>query len=117
EAHGAEWGTPVLYMRAPDGHIFDVAPVTQPVPPPMPAPSPQPLDIVTPSSSAPAPSPQPLEVAVGLLGSAPAPTPARAPTEPPIRDDLPPAGMIAPPPTGGQPLQLEAPEGAMNPES
>ncbi len=25
EARGAEWGTPVLYMRAPDGHIFDVA--------------------------------------------------------------------------------------------
>jgi hypothetical protein len=24
EAHGAEWGTPVLYMRAPDGHIFDL---------------------------------------------------------------------------------------------
>lgn len=22
-----EWGTPVLYMRAPDGHIFDVAPI------------------------------------------------------------------------------------------
>jgi AAA domain-containing protein/CHAT domain-containing protein len=24
EAHGAEWGTPVLYMRAPDGQIFHV---------------------------------------------------------------------------------------------
>jgi CHAT domain-containing protein len=23
---GAEWGTPVLFMRAPDGHIFDVEP-------------------------------------------------------------------------------------------
>lgn len=54
EAQGAEWGTPVLYMRAPDGHIFDVehipeagrniTPVVEPVsrqaePPPKTAPS------------------------------------------------------------------------------
>jgi len=28
EAHGVEWGTPVLYMRAPDGHLFDIVAVT-----------------------------------------------------------------------------------------
>jgi len=27
EGHGVEWGTPVLYLRAPDGRIFDVTPV------------------------------------------------------------------------------------------
>jgi CheY-like chemotaxis protein len=25
---GVEWGTPVLYLRAPDGHIFNITPVT-----------------------------------------------------------------------------------------
>jgi tetratricopeptide (TPR) repeat protein len=28
-----EWGTPVLYMRSPDGHIFDVAPLSAEVTP------------------------------------------------------------------------------------
>jgi outer membrane protein assembly factor BamD (BamD/ComL family) len=32
----AEWGTPVLYMQAPDGQIFDLAPV--PTAPPVPSP-------------------------------------------------------------------------------
>ncbi|HEX2301965.1 MAG TPA: CHAT domain-containing protein, partial [Pseudonocardiaceae bacterium] len=27
-----EWGTPVLYLRAPDGRIFDAAPLSDPVP-------------------------------------------------------------------------------------
>jgi hypothetical protein len=25
DENGVEWGTPVLYLRAPDGRIFDVA--------------------------------------------------------------------------------------------
>lgn len=39
-----EWGTPVLYMRAPDGKIFDVAPAPQPAPvPPKPVEMPGPV--------------------------------------------------------------------------
>jgi hypothetical protein len=32
-----EWATPVLYLRAPDGRIFDVAPIRQAATPPSPA--------------------------------------------------------------------------------
>jgi CHAT domain/WD domain, G-beta repeat len=32
-----EWATPVLYLRAPDGRIFDVAPIPQAATPPSPA--------------------------------------------------------------------------------
>ncbi len=35
---GLDWGTPVLYMRAPDGRIFDVAAAARPAPPTQPAP-------------------------------------------------------------------------------
>lgn len=35
QGNGLEWGTPVLYMRSPDGRIFDVKqPVVPPPPPP-----------------------------------------------------------------------------------
>ncbi|OIO88093.1 MAG: hypothetical protein AUK03_16890 [Anaerolineae bacterium CG2_30_64_16] len=37
QGNGLEWGTPVLYLRAPDGRIFDLAPVAglkPPLPPP-----------------------------------------------------------------------------------
>jgi hypothetical protein len=39
-----EWGTPVLYLRAPDGHIFDttITPSPQPRPSPDPEPTPAP---------------------------------------------------------------------------
>ena len=38
EGHGVEWGTPVLYMHAPDGRIFDIAPASaSPTVPPKPA--------------------------------------------------------------------------------
>lgn len=33
ESRGVEWGTPVLYMRTPDGQIFDVARAAQPAAP------------------------------------------------------------------------------------
>jgi hypothetical protein len=35
EGNDLEWGTPVLYMRSPDGQIFDVAPVILPPAPPV----------------------------------------------------------------------------------
>lgn len=64
----AEWATPVLYMRAPDGRLFDPVP-ERPVPPPPetslrtvlpPVPSPPPQEF-PPSSGPPAvPPPQPL---------------------------------------------------------
>src|SRR5262249_20096901 len=31
QGRGVEWGTPVLYMRAPDAYIFDVTPIVQQV--------------------------------------------------------------------------------------
>lgn len=38
---GAEWGTPVLFMRSPDGHIFDLpAPIASPASPPPARPQP-----------------------------------------------------------------------------
>ncbi len=37
-----EWATPVLYMRAADGRIFDVAAAARPAPPPTPGPTPTP---------------------------------------------------------------------------
>jgi hypothetical protein len=61
--YGVEWGTPVLYLRAPDGRIFDIekdgtlAPISRPqwevprakpVPPPVAAPEPVPPPVVTP---------------------------------------------------------------------
>ncbi len=39
---GVEWGTPVLYMRAADGRIFELAGVGQPKPAPEPTPTPEP---------------------------------------------------------------------------
>jgi len=36
EVQSPEWGTPVLYMRAPDGHIFDVEKLARPSSPPEP---------------------------------------------------------------------------------
>ncbi len=36
-----EWGTPVLYMRAPDGRIFDVVAASRPPSPPPPPPKPR----------------------------------------------------------------------------
>ena len=34
--NSAEWGTPVLYLRAPDGRIFGMGPAPQPAPQPAP---------------------------------------------------------------------------------
>ncbi len=60
-----EWGTPVLYLRAPDGRIFD-APIA---PPPQPGPSPDPVP--TPKMPATTPTPAHQE-----LPDPPAPPPA-----------------------------------------
>jgi AAA-like domain/CHAT domain len=62
EVQGPEWGTPVLYMRAPDGHIFDVElldksnqlPPAPPVPDPPPAPP-----VADPKPPVPGPNPPP----------------------------------------------------------
>ncbi len=61
-----EWGTPVLYLRAPDGRIFDIdshaASPPPPLPPAPPAPTPQPEAALEPNApvvatpTAPAPS-------------------------------------------------------------
>jgi Flp pilus assembly protein TadD len=42
DGSGVEWGTPVLYMRAPDGYIFDltIPPTLQTTPAPAPQPAP-----------------------------------------------------------------------------
>lgn len=45
---GVEWGTPVLYMRAADGRIFELAGVPQPRPAPEPAPTPEPTPVPQP---------------------------------------------------------------------
>ena len=44
DKNSLEWGTPVLYLRAPDGHIFDttITPSPQPSPCPDPGPTPAP---------------------------------------------------------------------------
>jgi formylglycine-generating enzyme required for sulfatase activity len=66
--YGVEWGTPVLYLRAPDGRIFDIekdatlAPVSRtrreaarakPVPPPVAAPEPVPPPVAAPEPTVP----------------------------------------------------------------
>ncbi len=57
QANDVEWGTPVLYMRAPDGQLFDLSQSPAPV---QPAVAPAPPVTETPASSpAPAPQPQP----------------------------------------------------------
>jgi hypothetical protein len=67
EARGAEWGTPVLYMRAPDGHIFDVGPlpVVSPVVPPL---DPTPIT----------PTPTPVTPVLDSTPLAPPPAPRRS---------------------------------------
>lgn len=97
---GIEWGTPVLYLRAPDGKIFDIArrarrapkpPALQRIAPAGPAAAPAPLKSValgeTPSASPvvaptlpPAPSPTPASVV-----SVPAPSPTVAGSPAPAR--------------------------------
>jgi tetratricopeptide (TPR) repeat protein len=101
---GLEWGTPVLYMRAPDGRVFDMqAPPQQapqpaaenrstgPIPPAL-APDTSPLPTVTaaarpePAAVAPDTRPVPLEeVSAGATRTAepvPRPTPEPAPETP-----------------------------------
>jgi hypothetical protein len=80
EVRGAEWGTPVLYMRAPDGHIFDVERL------------PNPPDIL------------------------PKPKPDHTPNIPDLAESAIATGSTRAI-TPFERRQLEAPEGAMNPES
>jgi hypothetical protein len=93
EAQGAEWGTPVLYMRAPDGHIFDVETI-EGIPPPIPP-------IVDDPVGPPAGGRSPQEDAI---------VEPRART---VSPTIPPPLITA---TVKQ-IELEAPEGNMNPES
>lgn len=101
EAHGAEWGTPVLYMRAPDGQIFDVARL------PHPSEVPQIADARAAELATP---PEPPAIAELELGSAPAQPPSIAVSTQPISPAPPPAAAAGS-------LVLEAPEGNMKPES
>lgn len=63
-----EWGTPVLYLRAPDSRIFDIDRTTAPPPPPPPPPPPVADD--------PPPTPRP------VAGDAPPPDEGPAPPTP-----------------------------------
>ncbi|MBK6441079.1 MAG: CHAT domain-containing protein [Actinomycetales bacterium] len=113
-----EWGTPVLYLRARDGRIFDVAntsaspdlPQPEPLPPeltpteptptvvvgpppgpaPGPAPTPVPLPVPTPPPPAPVPTPVPTPAPVPAPGPTPGPTPTPppAPTPTPSTDQV-----------------------------
>ncbi|HEU5104087.1 MAG TPA: AAA-like domain-containing protein, partial [Roseiflexaceae bacterium] len=100
EAHGAEWGTPVLYMRAPDGQIFDLNPrlrLPTPIPPPIPVPVPKPHE---------------------SLDDRPNNLSDQANRGDPTRQQI--DSPVTPQPTSSatvKQLQLEAPEGTMNPES
>jgi hypothetical protein len=65
-----EWGTPVLYMRSPDGVVFDLsaAPIAPPPPTPAPAPWPEPPPAAPPSAPPPA---APVELALRQSTSTP----------------------------------------------
>jgi hypothetical protein len=62
--NGLEWATPVLYLRAPDGKIFDLAT------PPEPKPKPDEGDVADPDEPGPPPTPwTKLLVLIGALGA------------------------------------------------
>lgn len=116
-----EWGTPVLYLRARDGRIFDLppatavtpvagaahAPVLPPPPPPAPAATPvstpPPAPAATPVPTQPVPTAPPTQP---LPAAAPPPSPA-PPANPPWAAQQrptyapPPAGQTAYSPPGG----------------
>jgi hypothetical protein len=83
EVNELEWGTPVLFMRATDGHLFDIdasapridaataTPPAAPAPPPA-APSPPPAAAAPPPTerSAPSPVPGPLAAAPPAVSAA-----------------------------------------------
>jgi hypothetical protein len=76
----AEWGTPVLYMQAPDGHLFAL-PAWPAAPPDPPVQAAEPVPAQT--AAPPAPAPSAIQPLVGPGEAAPAaPTgPAAAPSE------------------------------------
>ena len=63
-----DWGIPVLFMRAPDGLLFDVAPVVVPVAPVAPTPTPVPTPVPVPMPMPVAPQPAPSRLKGVLLG-------------------------------------------------
>jgi hypothetical protein len=78
-----EWGTPVLYLRAPSGEVFEMAPTVATLPEPVP---PEPLPI--PPEPEPIPEPQPEPPPPG-----PEPEPEPVPPEP---EPVPPEPELAP---------------------
>jgi len=83
EGNPVEWGTPVLYLRAPDGRIFDIEAVepTVPAPPVQPTPRPEPVKPpqVTPEIKAvepPATRSTPPPVSAPLVSAQPAVAPS-----------------------------------------
>ncbi len=76
EALGEEWGTPVLFMRAPDGQIFDLR-ETLPAQPPLEAPAEVPA------------TPRPAEAMPGPTSPAPAPMAITPDVAPPPLPQLP----------------------------
>ncbi len=68
-----DWGIPVLFMRAPDGLLFDVAPVVVPVAPVAPVAPVEPTPVPVPMPVAPQPAPSRLKgvlLGVGLTVAA-----------------------------------------------
>ena len=100
-----EWGTPVLYLRARDGRIFDVA--TQDAAPPTPAPMPTPTPVAAPAPTpAPAP-PSPIPIPYPISTTPPTPAPMPVPTSatpPPMPVPTPPT-----PQTGAGGIPADAP--------
>src|SRR5215218_6445266 len=67
EVSEIEWATPVLYLRAPDGRIFDIAPTPPAATPPSPAAST--ATPAAPTMPAPRPSATPAKPAAGPWSS------------------------------------------------
>ena len=85
-----EWATPVLYMRAPDGRIFDIDAIATPKPAPVVAPPPVVVE---------APAPASPRAATVVLPPTPKPEPVQRPHEPrrpsPLATGLRRAGALA----------------------
>lgn len=96
--HPIEWGTPVLYMRALSGQLFQPAAMRAAQPAAVPAPSPAPV-----GAAGPAPVPAPVPAPT----SAPIPAPTSAPIPAPAPAALPDERKRAPPRTSAAPPRVE----------
>ncbi|MGY1615293.1 CHAT domain-containing protein [Geodermatophilus sp. SYSU D00691] len=102
EPNPVEWATPVLYLRAPDGRIFDVtAPVTVPTPPPPPVVDPDSGPAAPPQDGGPrVEPPSPAAETVPRAGGGEQPA---AETSPSPVETGPPSGPVLTPAPPGEP--------------